>query len=493
MTVDPNDLRVADLGEFRSRHQAVLMHNVRDFMVTPSDELYGADGNNWGYLWDTMFAVMAIAADDAPLAGHLLQNYLTSQHRDGMVPHMTMWSSSRPQGWLVTNTVWHAYRTKGRDLHGHRFLSSPITQPPLMAQAARTVADRLPDDASRHAFAQEVVPRLIAHHEWLYRERELTGDGLVVTVHPHETGRDDAPSHVDLLHGIRWSLREKVLLSPIMQATYQRCRTDIDPGRIDIDERSATDTMLRAAYLAMFDIPRTRRTMRRYHLRRYPFSHPYLHFDPGFNAIFDDANDELIRLAEIAEIELRPELLDAMTRTQSGQQRFWDSTQHGFRGIDGHGVVTFRAGQEIGDLLPLYSSHITPEQADAVVDLLNDHDKFGGPNLPTVNRSSPHYSPDQFWRGPAWPPTTDLILRGLQKRVTRGGGCAADPVAARVRDTAARLGNSVLRTALTDEDLPEYRDSRTGAPKGARQFSWTAALTTNVLELLGPDALSPES
>jgi hypothetical protein len=49
--------------------------------------------------------------------------------------------------------------------------------------------------------------------------------------------------------------------------------------------------------------------------------------------------------------------------------------------------------------------------------------------------------------------------------------------------TAGRLGHSVLRNAMIDDALPEYRTSLSGEPKGARQFSWTAAVTINTLDL----------
>jgi hypothetical protein len=476
------DFDHGQLDELRARHRTVLRHNVRDFMVTPSDELYGADGNTWGYLWDTAFAVMAIATEDAPLAGYLLRNYLTSQHPNGMIPHMAMWSSSWPQGWLVTNALWHGHRGKSRDLEGRSVRTSPITQPPLLAVAAATISDSLPDDGARNDFSHSVTPSLIRHHRWLYRERELDDDGLVATVHPHETGRDDAPSHVELLRAIAWPRLEKVLLAPHMQRIYEYFRTDIDRGRIDLAERSTTDTTLRAAYVALFDLRATRRAMRRSAQSRVPRSHPYLHFDPGFNAILDTANGDLVRLADIGGIKVPPDLLDAMARTSDGLQRFWSPAEHGFRGIDVHDRVTLRAGQEIGDLLPIYSRHITPAQVGTIVDLLTDPNRFGGPQLPSVSRSSPAYDPDRFWLGPAWPPTTELTIRGLYRQLERTDIAAAS--ATMIRRVAVELSDSALRSGLADDDLPEYRDSVTGAPRGARQFSWAAALTVNLLDLL---------
>jgi hypothetical protein len=491
MAAEVIQLSPRELEEARSRHRGVLAHNVRGSMVTPSDDLYGADGNTWGYLWDTMFAVTAIATDDPALADYLFRNYLTSQHPNGMIPHMTMWSSGIPHGWLVTNAVWHGLRKDGRDLDGRPFRTSPITQPPLMAIAAAKIADALPGEQERIEFIRSVLPRLVAHHRWLYRERELDDDGLVATIHPHETGRDDAPSHVELLRAIPWPRLEKVLLAPGLQRAYELLRTDIDRGRIDLIERSSTDTTLRSAYLAMFDLRATRRIMRRSGRPRVPRSHPYLHFDPGFNAILDAANAELIRLADRAEMTLPPALFDAITRTSTGLQRFWSPAAQGFRGLDAHGQVRLSAGQEIGDLLPIFSDHLTPPQVQSIVDRLNDPDQFGGPYLPSVNRSAPAYNADQFWRGPSWPPTTELIVRGLHRTGRRLEGAEPAPELSRsIRDVWHNLAQSTLRAAVTDYDLPEYRNSRTGEPRGARQFSWTAALTINLLDLLGEDSMT---
>lgn len=477
----PLEFDRGQLADLRSRHRAVLLHNVREFMVTPSDELYGADGNTWGYLWDTMFAVMAIAADDAPLASYLFRNYLTSQHPNGMLPHMTMWSSGKPEGWLVTNALWAGRRGRGRDLDGRTFRTSSITQPPLMAVAAAKITDSLRDEAARNEFSRSVTFALIRHHNWLYRERELDDDGLVATVHPHETGRDDAPSHVELLHAIPWPRLEKALLAPYMQRAYEYLRTDIDRGRIDLAERSTTDTTLRSAYLATFDLRSTRRTMLRHGQARVPHSHPYLHFDPGFNAILDTANRELARLAERAGVQLPGQLVDAMARTRRGLQRLWSPSEQAFRGIDVHDRVTLRAGHEIGDVLPVYSDNITPAQVAAIGELLADPSRFGGSQLPSVSRSSPAYNPDQFWLGPAWPPTTELTTRGLYRQLERPD--IAPTTVSAIRAAADNLIDSALRAALRDDDLPEYRNSRTGAPRGARQFSWTAALTINLLDL----------
>ena len=72
-------------------------------------------------------------------------------------------------------------------------------------------------------------------------------------------------------------------------------------------------------------------------------------------------------------------------------------------------------------------------------------------------------SPD--WRGPAWFNMTWLIIRGLR---THGRRDQADVLSANLRRLALNHG------------FPEYVDPFTGAPHGARRFSWTAALALDL-------------
>lgn len=442
---------------------AVLQHNVRGSFITPSDELYGANGNNWAYLWDTAFSVMAIADYDPPLAQKLFNTYLAAQHDNGMVPHMVMWSSGFPQGWLATNVNWHGFRNKRRDLEDRPVKTSTITQPPMLAVAAGVIIDNLRNADERQAFARLTYPKLAAYHSWLYKEREINSDGLVATVHPHETGRDDAPSHKALLEAIPLSPRDRLWMSAPVKTIFERSRMD---GSKDLAERSDTHTVMRAAALAMFHTPPQLRSSQRLSL-----THQYQHIDPGFNAILDRANDELKRLAAEACMAVSSELLSAMERTTQGIQQLWSPADHAFRGIDALGRVVLPAGQEIGDILPLYSNHLTHEQVDALTGSLADTQRFGGPHLPSVSRESPHYDADRFWQGADWPQIRLLMMDGLRRRPTD-----------RMHQLAQGLADSAIARSLRTRSLPEYHDSMTGEPKGAARFSWGAALILGALK-----------
>jgi len=47
------------------------------------------------------------------------------------------------------------------------------------------------------ACLQDLLPKVIAHHRWWYRCRDPQGTGLVVNIHPWETGMDNSPAWDD--------------------------------------------------------------------------------------------------------------------------------------------------------------------------------------------------------------------------------------------------------------------------------------------------------
>ena len=51
----------------------------------------------------------------------------------------------------------------------------------------------------RSAFLAELFGKLVAYHEWLYRERDLNQHGLVTLIHPWECGLDTTPPWMDAL------------------------------------------------------------------------------------------------------------------------------------------------------------------------------------------------------------------------------------------------------------------------------------------------------
>ena len=86
--------------------------------------------------------------------------------------------------------------------------------------------------------------------------------------------------------------------------------------------------------------------------------------------------------------------------------------------------------------------------------------------LPSYDLHGPAFDPYRYWRGPAWFNVNWLLERGLRR-------CGET-------ERADALRTDVLAAAASSR-FAEYLDPYTGAGRGARDFSWTAALALDLL------------
>jgi neutral trehalase len=86
--------------------------------------------------------------------------------------------------------------------------------------------------------------------------------------------------------------------------------------------------------------------------------------------------------------------------------------------------------------------------------------------LPSYDLTAPDHDPSRYWRGPGWLNTSWLFWHGLR---LHGETALADDLRHRLLD---RVGAAGFR---------EYLDPLTGAGHGADEFSWTAALTLDLI------------
>jgi glycogen debranching enzyme len=87
--------------------------------------------------------------------------------------------------------------------------------------------------------------------------------------------------------------------------------------------------------------------------------------------------------------------------------------------------------------------------------------------LPSVPLSAPQFDPTKYWQGPVWINMNWLIIDGLR----RYG----------YQKEALELKKSTLEL-VKKSGFYEYFDPKNGAPAGAANFSWTAALIIDLLK-----------
>ena len=161
--------------ELRAQAKATLRTNDRGGYSVPTARLYPFQWN-----WDSAFVAMGWATFDQARAWQEIASLLRGQWDDGMIPQIVFHAPS--EDYFPGPEVWQTHHTPP---------TSGITQPPVLATAARRLLDGAQDRALAEARMAEVYLHLVLNHRWWASARDPGDSGLVATLHPWETGMDN--------------------------------------------------------------------------------------------------------------------------------------------------------------------------------------------------------------------------------------------------------------------------------------------------------------
>jgi hypothetical protein len=152
------------------------------------------DGTPYGYTcpstrryrhqwhWDSCFHAIAWCRYDVARTREELRTVLRGGRADGFIPHTVFWHDHprwRRAPFYATQRV-----------RGNRHTTT--IGPPLLPFAWERVAAASADEPG---FATEALHALESHLDWLARERDIDGDGLITIILPDESGLDDSPKY----------------------------------------------------------------------------------------------------------------------------------------------------------------------------------------------------------------------------------------------------------------------------------------------------------
>jgi glycogen debranching enzyme len=419
-----------DRAALIERATAVLAANdMGRLFVRPGRDLYPHQWN-----WDSALIAIGLAGVDPARGRAEVRSLLRGQWKDGMVPHIVFHLPS-PR-YSPGPELWDSAACEGAP----EVATSGITQPPVLASAVRVLHEADPDPA----FLEEVVPALERWHEWLHEAR-TNEDGLVAILHPWEAA-DNSPRFDAAL--ARVDVDESM--------TVERT----DRGVVGADQRPTNSDYLRYRYLV--------ERLREHGYRPASLEdEPFAFVDLTFNSILATAEDDLAALwRELSQDESRAR--EAARRIRAALADRWDDERALYVEDDRDAT----AGETIDGLFPLYGRVPSPAQARRLFDeALWAPDRFGpSPEAPwpvtSASKASDAFDPRRYWRGPVWINVNWFLVRGLEQL---GLSAEAQQLAALTVELVSRSG------------FVEYYEPTTGEPLGARNFSWSAALTIDLL------------
>ena len=425
----------------------VLTMNDRGDYTQPAHNLYP---HQW--LWDSCFIAIGLRHLDVERAKTELLSLLRGQWHNGMLPNIIFRNDVQ---YRTDRNLWRSWLNP---FAPEGVTTTGITQPPMLAEAVVQVGAKLAWPERRLWYTM-MYPALLNYHSWLYNERDPHQEGLVLSIHPWETGLDNTPPWISELHEhlMPFWIRaiEKAKLSPVINL-FRR-----DTKSVPMDQRFSS-----IESLAMFSV-QLRLRRKAYNINKVLDHSLFTIEDLNFNSIFIRANTHLRDIAKSLQEELPEELGERMKKTENALDQLWDpnTAQYYSRDFITHRLLNTPS---IATLLPLYAGTITKERANHLVTLLENTHHFGPAfPVPSVPVDSAWFHQKLYWQGPSWVNTNWLIIDGLK----RYG----------FKEHAAALRESTLEM-VQKSGCYEYFDPLNGEPAGAANFSWTAALSIDLLK-----------
>lgn len=409
----------------------VLAENWTGRHTVPSRALYP---HQWS--WDSGFIAIGLAHVAPERGWRDLRSLFEAQWTDGRVPHIAFDPGVAEHDYFPGPSYW------GRPG------SSGIVQPPVHALAAWALYRHAPGPAGAAELGW-LYPRLVAQQDYLAGRRDVGGGGLASIVHPWESGLDNSPA---------WdaALARVPVPADTMNGYHRR------DNQVAAAAHRPTDADY-ARYIAIASAYRDGG----YSDAELAARHPFLVECPGFNTLRGLAELALAEIAGVvgADPAKHRERAEAITRAIVARLRDPGSGMCHARDVRAGALSPARC---VNGLLPLALPGLPAARVAELVAALESPRFAGGAGrpAPSHDRTAADFDPLRYWRGPVWFNVNWLLWRGLR---THGRTERAAALRAALLDLVARAG------------CYEYFDAETGAGVGAASFSWTAALTLDLL------------
>jgi hypothetical protein len=431
--------RAATDGDLAGRAMAVLDANWMGHATRASARLYP---HQWS--WDSACIAIGYAGWDQERAQAELRWLFAGQWSDGLLPHIRFADDAR---YFPGPEFWQTHRSPRAPRHPK---TSGIVQPPVHATAIWQVYRRDRDRDRAERFLRELMPGLVAWHEYLYRERTRGPDSLVEIWHPWESGMDNSPLWDDALARI----------SPARDAIPDYERVDLD--FVDAAQRPTEAEYDRYAYLVKLyrDCG--------YESERIRDECPFVVHDVLFNSLLVQANRDLAEIARVLGDDPGPFEAWAERTAEGVDAKLWDVGEGSYVDYD------VRAGERVptqtaGAFSPLFAGIPTKDRARQLkARLMASTVAVDGVGrvVTSVAPGDANFDPALYWRGPVWPMINWVVQAGLR----RYG----------FTDEAEEIRDALLEL-VRREGFWEHYNAQTGRGQGTEQLSWTAALVLDLL------------
>lgn len=401
-----------------------LSGNDRGGFTIPTAGLYPYQWN-----WDSAFIALGIATYDMDRAWAEITSLLDGQWPCGMIPSI-LFRSDDPD-YFPGPSRWG--KTPGP------IPSTGVSQPPVLSTIVRQLTQA--GSALNTTRREAVFDKLFAYHRWFHEAR--TADGIVATVHPWETGRDNCPE---------WNIGlDRMQVAPDLAPYTRMDNKHVDPSfRPSQEQYDKYLTIVQFGQSVDWD------------QRRLTDEGPFLMADPNIHFVLLRADKDLRAMAlemnkpadTLAQID------QWIAKGEAATDYLWSEDLGAFTARDIRSGI-FSQGFSNCSALCFYADTGSADQRAKTIAHLNRIASKVDYMLPSWDPDAPDFEAQRYWCGPLWPQMNYMTAQGLAEQ-------GEDSLAQKIRDDLCR--------AIETSGFWECFNPLTGAGCVGADFSWTAAV-----------------
>ncbi len=410
--------------DFDETAKHILKENDLGTYTVPTKGLYPYQWN-----WDSVFVALGFATYNQERAWLEIETLFASQWDNGFVPHIIF--HKKDDGYFPGPDVWQTDQSPP---------CSGITQPPVTASVVKTLCDKGDTNITLPRL-RKLFPKILACHRWFHKYRDPLNKGLVLTVHPWETGRDNSPEWDKPASGVDTS----------NVGVYTRR----DISHVNKDMRPKNEEYDR--YIAMVQFGRGVK----WDSHTIANKGPFRVFDVCMSMILLRADRDLMALAKmLGEEDVVEELNNRISLAEANIEYLWDDSVGAYCSRDQINGE-FSGHITSGSFLAFYAGVGSDKQHKLLLEHFERIASKVEYMLPSLDPESSAFDSIRYWRGPVWSVVNYMCAQGL-------ADYGYTDSAQKILDDTKKL---VEKSGFYEAFCP-----LTGEGTGGNNFSWTAAI-----------------
>jgi len=366
----------------------------------------------WG--WDAAFHAIGLAYESGDRGLEELEVSSMGKTSDGRIPSILFYDRQEAEEtYYPAPNVWECQSALGLDISG-------ISQPPVFGYALERIITIDPSCKQSAEKIAHLFKVAYEYQQWWYEQRDPEGNGLVVSVHPWETGRDNATDWDNALRRVQQTTPYKEMVFD--SALRKDIKDFVDPLHRPIDKDYKMFIYL------LEDIKRTNYSIKN-DKGDYRKDIPFCMQDVGIIALLQASNESLIRMCDEFGTPAQKQNLEKWSALTSKNARamLWNEKGKSFQSRDVHsGALTNITN---GSFMAMATDIPTQEQAMEMVEMLQlwqegAVNKQGdiyqvNYNIPSAAPDNISFEPKRYWRGPLWTIVNYVVTVGFFKQAKR--------------------------------------------------------------------------